>query len=173
MTVLYLIQFQVAYVLQYKRLDFWQMKSLWNMGKCYTNTVHYHYYHHQHHQHYITFFFMTSLKCLSFRWNYGQNMNLTESLIIMSFGHAKQHRWEKKSVWVSGAHPILTAQLEQVKLVYQWELTGCSVVFIREQKMFTHIHGRGTRKELWWWPFWVWQHTLPTFEVVSAFVARS
>lgn len=37
-----------------------------------------------------------------------------------------------------GAQPILTALLKQVKLVYQWELIGCSMVFVREPKMFTY-----------------------------------
>lgn len=37
-----------------------------------------------------------------------------------------------------GAQPILTALLKQVKLVYQWELIGCSMVFAREPKMFTY-----------------------------------
>lgn len=37
-----------------------------------------------------------------------------------------------------GAQAIFTALLKQVKLVYQWELVGCSMVFVREPKLFTH-----------------------------------
>lgn len=63
---------------------------------------------------------MTSLKYLTFRLNHGQNMNFIEGLKEDMFWPRKATQMRKKKISVGVWSPTnLTAQLKQVKLVYQ------------------------------------------------------